>query len=399
MRKLSLLLLLLFIFSSVWNDMVVLGSFGTLSRLFGVLAFGVGILTLLLERQFRPLPEIYLIICLFVLWTWLSFFWTVWPEETRKMAFSLLQLALLSMLMWQFLPRRLELQHAFLAIVAGGYVLIFFTVQTWLAGQQAYADRYSAPGVNGNELASSLGLAVPLALYLIHASRYLPVRLLAVIYVPAAFFAISLSASRSGFLLAVLGLAYLPVLFYRLSGFWRLAFALAGGAAVIGLLALIPPESISRLSTIGRELSSGTMTGRTTIWHFGLEAWMQQPLLGYGFGSYFKVVTPFSVNYTAHNSFISVLVETGIIGLLLFLLFFLYLFYYLRFVPRQEFMLQLTLLMLLIVSQMAVEWSAEKIAWIFYSLLIVNVWVDRPESRPVPLILKPEGQLGNATQA
>lgn len=376
--------------------MVVLGSFGTLSRLFGVLAFGVGLLTLLLERRFRPLPEIYLIICLFVLWVWLSFFWTVWPEETRKGAFSLLQLALLSMLMWQFLPRRLELQHAFLAILLGGYVLIFFTIQTWMAGQQAYADRYSAPGVNGNELATSLGLAVPLALYLIHASRYLLVRLLAVAYVPAAFFAISLSASRSGFLLAVLGLAYLPVLFFRLPGHWRVVLALAGGVAVVTLISLVPPESVSRLSTIGRELSSGTMTGRTTIWHFGLEAWMREPLLGYGFGSYYKVVTPFSVNYTAHNSFISVLVETGVVGLLLFLLFFLYLFHYLRFVPRQEFMLQLTLLMLLIVSQMAVEWSAEKIAWIFYSLLIVNTWVDQPVSQPAPVIPELEGQAGHA---
>nr|HPQ95835.1 O-antigen ligase family protein [Thiolinea sp.] len=135
---------------------------------------------------------------------------------------------------------------------------------------------------------------------------------------------------------------------------------------------------------------------RTTIWHFGLEAWMREPLLGYGFGSYYKVVTPFSVNYTAHNSFISVLVETGVVGLLLFLLFFLYLFHYLRFVPRQEFMLQLTLLMLLIVSQMAVEWSAEKIAWIFYSLLIVNTWVDQPVSQPAPVIPELEGQAGHA---
>ena len=61
-----------------------------------------------------------------------------------------------------------------------------------------------------------------------------------------------------------------------------------------------------------------------------------------------------------------------------------------------SFALALTLLMLLIVSQMAVEWSAEKIAWIFYSLLIVNTWVDQPVSQPAPVIPELEGQAGHA---
>jgi O-antigen ligase len=91
----------------------------------------------------------------------------------------------------------------------------------------------------------------------------------------------------------------------------------AGGLAVM----YTPDTLIQRLASTGTELGGGRIGGRGKLWKAGLEAFAEQPIIGYGTGLFREAITPMlgDAAQVAHNSFISVLVEQGLVGLFLFL--------------------------------------------------------------------------------
>jgi len=66
-------------------------------------------------------------------------------------------------------------------------------------------------------------------------------------------------------------------------------------------------------SSLGRD---DTLTGRTEVWAAVLPATKQQPLLGYGFGSFWTDARrEFYEIPTAHNGYLDILLELGVVGL------------------------------------------------------------------------------------
>jgi O-antigen ligase len=95
---------------------------------------------------------------------------------------------------------------------------------------------------------------------------------------------------------------------------------------LIGGATMFAPEAArQRIATTTTEIRRGTLHSRTVIWKAGLRAWRSRPVTGAGAGAYPDVVRPLigvpgrpGHEYVAHNVFLSVLVETGIVGLALF---------------------------------------------------------------------------------
>ena len=88
----------------------------------------------------------------------------------------------------------------------------------------------------------------------------------------------------------------------------------------MGAIGLLTVMFVNR-STIGRlaeGTSSDTFVERTTAWRIGLDAWRETPLLGVGAGSYDDITAPKFRRMAAHNTVVSVLVETGLIGFVLY---------------------------------------------------------------------------------
>jgi len=110
-------------------------------------------------------------------------------------------------------------------------------------------------------------------------------------------------------------------------GWKRLVAALVIVALLVSLTALIAPPDIKAqlgsLSKLGSDLSS---MDRFLIWKTGWKMFLDRPLFGHGlntFMSVFEKYKPASYEWIvyAHNCFLQIAAETGIIGLLVFLWF------------------------------------------------------------------------------
>ncbi len=140
-----------------------------------------------------------------------------------------------------------------------------------------------------------------------------------------------LALSRSGAAVVAFGLALapLPVVFLFRRG--AILSALATGLVVVVVaIALLASELLQvdlvdmTLDALGKD---STLTGRTILWSFGMEAFQSRPWLGFGFKGYWS--SPDTTAYLLriavdqelwffHNNFIEVAVAFGVIGPVLF---------------------------------------------------------------------------------
>ena len=73
-----------------------------------------------------------------------------------------------------------------------------------------------------------------------------------------------------------------------------------------------------------------TFTGRTDVWDFAIQEFQKRPIFGYGYHSFWKIGdlspahnAPYGFVQVAghgHNGYIDLALETGLVGLMLFLL-------------------------------------------------------------------------------
>ncbi len=151
-------------------------------------------------------------------------------------------------------------------------------------------------------------------------------------WVAAPMFVCGMAASLSGSRVA-LGAAVVVVL--ALAALRRTRAA--GVGAFVGVTSLAAGVLLDRTAGAGRNaadrLASGSGGGRTTVWRYGLEAFADRPLVGYGFGEFRPAVQGrFSAEFVRdfaaeeitqpwfdpHNAVITVLVAVGVVGLALF---------------------------------------------------------------------------------
>jgi putative inorganic carbon (HCO3(-)) transporter len=177
--------------------------------------------------------------------------------------------------------------------------------------------RFVAEGQDPNDVARYLDLGFPLAALLLNSERRWPGRLLALGYLPLGLVAVVLTASRGGFLTAVVASAGCGLLLARNHARRVLAGALALPGFAVALWFFVPHETFERLATIPEQLQGGDLNQRMNIWTFGWQAFAQAPLFGSGAGTFVSASRIASMN-TAHNTALSILVTGGLIALCLF---------------------------------------------------------------------------------
>jgi O-antigen ligase len=299
-------LLALLVFTIPWEKSVVIPGVGTLTRVIG---FAAAAAALPRWRSFR-LNAVLAAALAFVAWSACTWFWSLDPAATIARVTTYAQLLVLFVLV----SHEQRTRALMLAYAAGAAVASTLTIARYSMGLQTYWKRYAAPGFDPNDLGITVAIAIPLALY---AMPKWPGRAAVVLFV----WAILLTASRTSLIAACAALG-LTALFWRgqrLAGPVLLLLMLSGAAF------FAPEAARQRIATTTAEVTRGTLHQRTVIWKAGLRAWRARPLFGAGAGAYPDAVLPLigipgrpGHEYVAHNVALSVLIETGLVGLALF---------------------------------------------------------------------------------
>jgi O-antigen ligase len=149
------------------------------------------------------------------------------------------------------------------------------------------------------------------------------------------------------------------------------------------VLLFVPRTSWERLSTVPNEFEHGTLTGRTVIWKAGWQIFREHPYLGIGSNAFRPIVSrvleepirlddPDSPAPPAHNTFLSVLVEQGVIGFAIFCTMLAVLALSLTSMPPFTQKLWIVVLAVWTVGVSSLTWEMRKPTWFFFGLLIAQ---------------------------
>jgi O-antigen ligase len=238
--------------------------------------------------------------------------------ETLEKIRAYFQELMVVWLVWEFAESAGDLRALLRAYVAGSWVLALLTVAN-IVSPEAVASgqiRFAAGGQDPNDVARFLDLGFPMAALLFDGESGWAGRLLSGGYLSLGLIAVLLTASRGGFLAAMVALAGCGILLARSHprGVFAGIFALPAIAAALWFTG--SRETLGRLFTISEQLRGGDLNQRLNIWVAGLHAFVHAPFFGSGAGSFVSAagLAPFD---TAHNTALSILVEGGLCGLFL----------------------------------------------------------------------------------
>lgn len=386
-------LLCLFVFTMPWEKGILIPGIGSIARAAGLVAFLAGAFAVSQRRTLRS-PNLVLILgALFVAWSAVTWLWSLDPAATLARSITLVQLFALLWLLWEFCrsPRR---QRILLGVyVAGAMVGAAIAFTRYALHLQTYYRRYAAAGFDPNDFGLLMVLSVPMALYLgLRSTNWRSAFWYTSSAVSVA--AILLTASRTSLLALFLAFAF-PLLTWRMATRWhRVATVALFALLLLSLIEIAPAPARGRLSTIPSEVTQGSINSRKTIWKAGARVWLEHPVLGVGAGAYPEAVRPQlgrptvkGAQYVAHNTFLSVLVETGLPGFMLWGVLVLCLAIFVWMLPLPERALFATLLAAWALGVSTLTWEHYKGTWLLFGLIMAawgTAWLPQAEGDAAP---------------
>jgi O-antigen ligase len=358
-----------FIFAVPWENMISVPGIGTISKFLGMIALACTVFAALVNGRVRHLRLVHISALVFVIWAGGSVFRSIDQHWASLRFGTYLQLFLMLWMIWELAPGVRRQRGLMTAYVLGAYVASLATILVFRTEAGA-ARRYAATGFDANDLGTILALALPMAWYLGMTYRQPILRWICLGYVPVGIFAIGLTASRGAMVVGTVALLIVPLMMTRLSpakmvGVIMVLIACGGIAAVY-----IPKRSLDRLGTFSADVEEGHFGGRGTIWKAGLRAFAQRPLTGYGAASFKGAVSTFmGRGAVAHNTYLSVLVEQGILGFVPWFMMFVAVFFQVRRLPPLERRFGMVLMATLGIAILPLSWDDRKPVWMILAVL------------------------------
>ncbi|MBD2355853.1 O-antigen ligase family protein [Tolypothrix sp. FACHB-123] len=373
MRRFIYRLSLLVIFLLPWEfaiDIPVLGKLNNFVELFAGACWLIAIVT---SGRFRQLHAFHILFLIFIAWNAASVFWSVEPTKSFSFLFSYIQRLGLTLLIWDTYTTFTNLKNGLQAYVLGVYVAVIFTLFNFLTNNTGgNYQRFAVTGFQPDDSGFNMALGIPIAWYLASTTNNQDShwwKLINYIFIPAALIGIILTGTRTALICTLPTILLILSSFKRLKVSTRIILIILFSGVVFSLQFFVPETLFLRLQSTGSEITSGDLNGRLIIWREGFASFLQHPFLGVGLGA---IRTTNSLGKVAHNSFISVLVEVGGIGLLLFLAIFLLVCYLALRQPKVHSMFWLTLLIIWTIGASTLTWEWRKQTWLFFSLAVVS---------------------------
>jgi len=371
----------LLVFAMPWEDAVTIPGFGTSVRLIGMVTLGLGALAIVERGRIRKPALGHLAMALFVVLAALSYLWSLFPEGTLIQVFSYIQLFTMVWLLWELAPGIQEQMHLMRAYVFGTFVSGIDTFYLFLSHQESVYQRYAGAKLDANDLGLIMALSIPMSYYLLIQNHGRMVWVYRVHLILAGT-TILLTASRGATLATVVALTIVPLTQARLGGRQKVALLLTVILLIAGILYFVPETSWERLATVPTEFEQGTFTGRTIIWKAGWEIFRAHPFFGIGANAFRVIVSrelaePIRMGDAdpappAHNTFLSVLVEQGVLGFAVFCGMLGALAVSLKGMPPFPQRLWIVSLAVWVVGVSSLTWEMRKPTWFFFGLLMAQ---------------------------
>lgn len=369
MRTLTYWLSLFLIFTIPWENIVNIGSLGRISRVIGLLVAGLWIITVLVRGKVRKPNLFHLAVYLFIIWNMVTIFWSVDTDRTISRIQTYFQLFVLVLLLWDLYSEPSALEAGLQAYVLGAYVSIINILSNYNQGTTFYYDRFSASGFNPNDLAFILSLGMPAAWYLAVTIKSGKLgnwlKIIYFLYLPFAAYAIFLTVSRAAIISIAFTLLFVLISLPRFRTSVQILIIAGLVISVFAVKSYIPESSVYIL-----QKKQVTLNQRDVIWTTGLSILSEHTLLGIGsnaFGAANK-----ENGEVAHNIFVAVITETGLIGFLLLMLILAVVGYHLLPLPRLEMAFWLATLFILLLGAFTHNLEARKQSWLFLSFLVAH---------------------------
>jgi O-antigen ligase len=263
----------------------------------------------------------------------LVFRMSAYPHDTASLALQYFSYALLCFLAAQTLVRGAQARILAVVFSLYGAALASFAL---LYGVSANGKLYwlrqphdggwiYGPYVNHNHYAGLMEMLVPIPLVLslthLASSR---TRALAATAAAVMVGTIFLSGSRGGMIAIVAELVILAALLFKQKRGLHTRTAIGIGVfmlVVVGFLTWLGGSELARrIGTVGMSHAEITNDIRIAIDRDGFQMFLRKPILGWGLGSFPVVYPQFRTFYTnffinqAHNDYLQLLVETGLLG-------------------------------------------------------------------------------------
>lgn len=390
MRTFARALTLIFIFVIPWEGVVRLPEIGTGAKILGIMVAAVWIVTVVITGQLRKPGPFHIAVYLFFLWNAFSIFWSSNVSRSVAHVVTWAQLLVMIFVLWDLYTTRSAIMAGLQAYILGAYVAIGSAVANYLAGNAFYTyyQRFTPGDTNPDGFGFILALGIPVAWYLAGSTSSNKMgTLLKVVnyaYIPAVFLGIALSGTRTALIIAIPGMAFGLASLTKLRLSARIGILLLLVLMIILLLPSVQPlRSFQRFGTIGAEITEGDLNNRTNNWLEGLTAFEEHPLLGVGSNMYRSMN---SLGKLAHNTFLSVLVEIGLIGFTLFGIILTITIIQAWGLPKWEKRFWLTMLAIWAIGATTLTWEHRKTTWLFMGLLIATAAIKNQFGKSEPIV-------------
>ncbi|EIJ33185.1 O-antigen ligase family protein [Thiothrix nivea] len=379
-RNLAVVFMMLLVFAMPTDGAVEVAGM-SLVKIAGLMAFGLTVVLAVMGNGLHGVAAFHTAVLLYVAWVLLSYTWSEMPvpyETTQAVSSgqalkSNLYVLMVSLLLFQLVATSGDLRKLYIALILGSFWLVYLMVKDYQV--TAATVRQEIKQFDANEVAVKLAMVLPLAILLLTQARAWWSRLLALAYIPAAVFTILITGSRTGAIVMVLGLAgFLPTIL-RSGWLGKAASVVALMVALIGIASVVPQKTIERIFSTGKELSSGTLNERSVIWAKAYEEWEESPLYGHGLGSFRRIINPYNVDYTAHNSFVAVTAEQGMVGTLLYLAVICISAVSAWRLRGDDRWLMALMLLIVLIGQMSLTLQDRMYVWLAYGLIVLNTYI------------------------
>ncbi|UCD97597.1 MAG: O-antigen ligase family protein [Chloroflexota bacterium] len=393
MRKIAFVLSLVLIFMIPWEGVIRFAGIGdsesTAVKFFGLGVSSIWVISVLIAGGFRKPGPFHVAVFLFVLWNAFSFYWSENMNRTINQVITWVQLLVFSYIIWDLYTSRNAVFAGLQAYVLGCYVAVGGAISSYFSGDAFYTyyERFTPGDTNPDGFGFILALGIPVAWYLassIENVKYATMlKLINIAFIPLVIVGLALSGTRTALIASIPGMAFGFATLTRLRPWARIAiFIILIAALIIIIPELQSLRSFQRFGTIGTEITQGDLNNRVNNWKEGLSSFAAHPLLGVGSNMYRSVN---SLGKVAHNSYISVLVELGVVGFALFAVILAIAIIQVWSLPKWDKLFWLTMLLVWAIGSLTLTWEHRKSTWLFLSLLIASTSLASQLQRDVQL--------------